>query len=362
MTVIGKCCLIQNAFNNFSRICAFSTVRSMSSIPEKISDPTNSYKKKHFTSSVSTKSTEVISKHHLRPKNKCISKSTNKNINHTNLENKTIAVPECPSFVSSLPVIKPFKFRNHLTADITAWLFNNVKNLGFNQKYVEVEFRLGFFNPPISSTDIKGPFLSTKSTTQNTKFKVGVSPGLKNTVNLSIQNIIDTNTGKFKGKNEKSIEINYFTIKNKDIRQITSDGTSCPLEIKKKHNFLYINLPDSKYSLKLAVATEIPLSDFEYITSEDLKNPKVQYKRSMQKTFWEFDDFEICTAKSPKSKFIEVELELNREKLLNMVTKCNDKTLDISETTNTWLEFEEYVYKSTVAALKIPGIHSSVLD
>lgn len=237
-------------------------------------------------------------------------------------------------------------FHSELTGNITAWLFNQMNQLGDRRKNIEVELRVGKLKRsssfPRETSRYYSPGIIDPRLNRNIKFVVDTTRKEFDDAIVSTPNLDSTNPPRLVETESKDKMFRRSGRRN-DIRVSTiSDGTVLSPIVKEKLTELYVSLPSHDLDFKIGIAVEEAVDPETLVKAGiDLEHDKPVFIREKSRSEYIFEDYQVCLTKVGVQKF-EIEVELNQTRLLQLFGKVKRKNTKNNKQA-AWLEFEQLV-------------------
>lgn len=254
----------------------------------------------------------------------------------------------------TVPPFAPPKdqFQSELTANITIWLYHQLKNLGDHRKYVEVECSLGRFNKNVYA----GPEHVPTGFVLDSKIKPGVKYNNKlprevtKTVRSNSEKLLSLRKDEFQGYSHAHQIDEFYKLPGVSdrVRKSTNGRDESEVIVKKTVDSLLVVLPNSAGVFKVKISLELPI--FECTNNQNWENElqKLNFSREKARENLCFQDF-VVSITQVDTKMTEVEIEMSQKKLLDLFLKCKRKDPICNDKTSKWLAFENFVASSVRA-------------
>jgi hypothetical protein len=256
----------------------------------------------------------------------------------------------------TVPPFAPPKdqFQSELTANITIWLYQQLKNLGDRRKYVEVECSLGRFNKKVYAGPEHVPigFVLDSKAKPGVKYNNKLSSEITKTVRSNSEKLISLRKDEFLGSSQvHQIDEFYKLPRVSDrVRKSTNAINETETVIKKTIDFLLVVLPNSAGVFKVKISLELPISECTDNPNWENELCKLNFSREKVRDNHNFQDF-VLSFTQVDTKMTEVEIEMSQKKLLDLFLKCKRKDSKRDDKTDKWLAFEKFI-SSSVSAVK----------
>lgn len=252
----------------------------------------------------------------------------------------------------AVPRFAPSKeqFHSELTANITIWLYQQLKSLGDHRKYVEVEYSLGRIDKKTDIESVHAPEGFVLNPKTYPKFHNKISTENMKSIHSNSDRLIASRKNEFLGSSKVHQVDEFFKLPGVSdrIRKSTNNINKTEILVKKPVDYLIVVLPNSTGFCKIKISLELPLSECTDNIKWENDLQKLNFTRNKDRENLEFEDF-VVSFTQVDIDMTEVEVEMNQTKLLELFQRCKRKDPKRGDKITKWLALEELITSSISA-------------